>query len=66
MFFDTGYYLRNEELERNIERTEGFKIGYGLGINLETGIGVLGVNFGIAEGDSFSDGKIHFGILNEF
>ena len=66
LFFDTGYYLRNEEPERNIERTEGFKIGYGLGINLETGIGVLGVNFGIAEGDSCSEGKIHFGILNEF
>ncbi len=66
LFFDTGYYLRNEEPERNIERTEGFKIGYGLGLNLETGIGVLGVNFGLAKGDSFSDGKIHFGILNEF
>jgi outer membrane protein insertion porin family len=66
LFFDTGYYLRNEEPERNIERNEGFKIGYGLGLNLETGIGVLGVNFGIAKGDSFSDGKIHFGILNEF
>jgi outer membrane protein insertion porin family len=66
LFLDTGYYLRNAEPERSIERAEGFKIGYGLGINLETGIGVLGVNFGIAEGDSFSDGKIHFGILNEF
>jgi outer membrane protein assembly factor BamA len=66
LFFDTGYYLRNEEPERNIERNEGFKVGYGLGLNLETAIGVLGVNFGIAKGDSFSDGKIHFGILNEF
>ena len=66
LFFDTGYYLRNEEPERNIERNEGFKIGYGLGLNLETAIGVLGVNFGLAKGDSFSDGKIHFGILNEF
>jgi outer membrane protein assembly factor BamA len=66
LFFDTGYYLRDADEERNIVEQEEFKIGYGLGINLETGIGVLGVSFALAKGDSFSEGKIHFGIINEF
>jgi outer membrane protein insertion porin family len=65
-FFDTGYFFRKAEPERNIPKTEGFKIGYGIGLQIETGLGVLGVSFALAQGDSFSDGKIHFGIVNEF
>ncbi len=66
LFFDTGYYLREADIERNILKNEDFLYGYGLGLNLETGLGVLGVSFALGEGDSFSDGKIHFGIVNEF
>ncbi|MCK9281134.1 MAG: BamA/TamA family outer membrane protein [Melioribacteraceae bacterium] len=57
VFFDTGYFLYN---------TSGFFTGYGIGINVETGLGVLTVNYALAKGDSFSNGKIHFGILSEF
>lgn len=66
VFFDTGYYLRKGEPDRNIEQLEDFKIGYGAGLNLETGLGVLIVSYALGEGDSFSEGKIHFGIVNEF
>jgi len=66
LFFDTGYFLRNEDIERSIVKQEDFKTGYGLGINLETAIGMLAVSFALANGDSFSEGKIHFGIINEF
>ena len=66
LFFDTGYFLRSADEERNIIEQEEFNIGYGLGINLETAIGVLGVSFALAKGDSFSEGLIHFGIINEF
>ena len=65
-FFDTGYYMRNAEPERNILKTEDFLYGYGLGLNLETGLGVLAVSFALGQGDSFTDGKIHFGLVNEF
>jgi outer membrane protein insertion porin family len=41
-------------------------MGYGAGLSIETGIGVLGVSYALGQGDAFSDGKIHFGILNEF
>ncbi|MEO8398189.1 MAG: POTRA domain-containing protein [Ignavibacteriaceae bacterium] len=66
IFFDTGYFLRSEDLKRNILKQEDFKYGYGLGLSLETGLGVLGVSFALGEGDSFTDGKIHFGLINEF
>jgi outer membrane protein insertion porin family len=65
-FFDAGYFLRNAEPDRNIEKLEGFKTGYGLGLSVETGLGVLAVSFALGNGDSFSQGKIHFGIINEF
>lgn len=65
-FFDNGYFLRSEDNAKNIIETSSFKMGYGFGIKIETGIGVLGVSFALAKGDSFSDGKIHFGIVNEF
>jgi outer membrane protein insertion porin family len=66
LFFDTGYFLRNEDKQRNIAENSSFKIGYGFGLNIETVLGVLGVSFALAKGDSFGDGKIHFGIVNEF
>ena len=66
LFLDNGYYLRNAEEQANIPKQEGYKIGYGFGLNLETAIGVLGVSFALAEGNSFSDGLIHFDIINEF
>ncbi|MHB8906874.1 MAG: BamA/OMP85 family outer membrane protein, partial [Melioribacteraceae bacterium] len=66
LFFDTGYFLRNEDKQKNIPESSSFKIGYGFGLNIETGLGVLGVSFALAKGDSFGEGKIHFGIINEF
>lgn len=66
LFFDNGYFLRNAEEQANIPKQEGYKIGYGFGLNLETAIGILGVSFALAKGNSFSDGLIHFDIINEF
>ncbi len=66
LFFDTGYFLRNANESKLITGISGFKTGYGFGINLETSLGVLGVSFALGKGDPFSEGKIHFGIINEF
>jgi outer membrane protein assembly factor BamA len=66
LFFDTGYYLRPEELEKNIPQKEEFLYGFGLGLNIETALGILRVSYALGKGDTFTDGKIHFGILNEF
>lgn len=66
LFVDTGYFLRNEDLLNNIPRVSEFKYGYGIGFSIETALGILGVSFALGEGDSFGEGKIHFGIVNEF
>jgi outer membrane protein insertion porin family len=65
-FFDAGYYLRSADNSKLIEKLEAFKIGYGLGLSIETGLGVMAVSYALGLGDSFSEGKIHFGLLNEF
>ncbi|MBX2992528.1 MAG: BamA/TamA family outer membrane protein [Bacteroidetes bacterium] len=66
-FVDAGYYFRPEEIDRLIPKAEGFRYGYGIGIQLETGIGVLAVSFAIgSDNPSFGNGKIHFGLVNDF
>ncbi|MDP3150282.1 MAG: BamA/TamA family outer membrane protein [Ignavibacteria bacterium] len=65
-FFDLGYFLQRENSALNISKSSATKIGYGIGLHVETGLGILNVNFAFAKGDSFSEGKIHFGIINEF
>ena len=66
IFFDSGYYFLEADPDRGIAQSEDYIFGYGLGITVETAIGLLGVSFAFAQGDSFSEGKIHFGIINEF
>ncbi len=66
LFFDTGYFLRNEDAELNIPKVSDFNTGYGFGLNIQTGVGVLRVSYAIPSGDPLNEGKIHFGILNEF
>lgn len=65
-FYDYGYILRNEDPGQISLRSHSYKSGYGFGLNIETGLGVLGISFALGNGDSFSDGKIHFGVINEF
>lgn len=65
-FIDSGYLLRRKEPALNILEQEEFKIGYGFGLSLETAIGILKVSYALGEEDSMNNGKIHFGIANEF
>jgi outer membrane protein insertion porin family len=66
VFFDEGYFLLSKNNMERKKDLSGFKSGYGFGLNLETGIGVLGVSFALSKGDTFGEGKLHFGIINEF
>jgi outer membrane protein assembly factor BamA len=65
-FIDTGYYYRPADSRFSIAATDGLKLGYGIGIQLATDLGVMGVSFALGEGDSFSTAKIHFGLNNDF
>ncbi len=64
-FFDAGYYYAPALDEQQGER-ESFEYGYGVGLQIETGIGLISVGFGFGRGDTFSTGKIHLGVINEF
>ncbi len=65
-FFDSGYYLINGNESDNISRQSDYLNGYGLGISLDTALGIMRVSYAFAEGTSISDGLIHFGLLNDF
>ncbi|MDZ7725517.1 MAG: BamA/TamA family outer membrane protein [candidate division KSB1 bacterium] len=62
VFFDAGYYSPN-----NI--SDNFKMGYGFGVRLETGLGIMGIDYGlpIAEKtEGVLGGMIHVGLINNF
>jgi len=65
-FADVGYFVRPEDANRKISAQEKSLYGYGFGTRLETGVGILNITFALGEGDSFSEGKIHVGVVNEF
>ena len=59
-FFDPGY------IDPGAADEGFFTYGYGLGMRLETGLGLIGVSFALGEGDPVSETKIHFGLINDF
>lgn len=66
LFVDNGYYLQKADNLMGTAQSEGFKTGYGLGLAFESSLGIINVSFALAKGDGFSQGKIHFGLANEF
>ncbi|MBK7104239.1 MAG: BamA/TamA family outer membrane protein [Ignavibacteriae bacterium] len=65
-FWDSGYFLQTNNLENSAIRQERFANGYGFGLSLETGLGIMKVSYAIAEGTSLLNGFIHFGLVNDF
>ena len=62
VFSDWGFY---QGLNNSVQENEVLP-GYGLGIRFDTPLGIMGVDYGLGKGDSFSEGKIHFGITSRF
>lgn len=65
-FFDAGYYFRPDDAVNRYPSQSGFLYGYGLGIRLESSLGIIGVSYALGKDDGFLDGKINFGIINDF
>ncbi|NIM99429.1 MAG: hypothetical protein GTO24_15570, partial [candidate division Zixibacteria bacterium] len=65
---DLGYYERNSPAGSagQFGKISGEKLGYGFGLRIDSKAGLLGIDYGLGEGDSFSQGKVHFGITNRF
>lgn len=66
VFYDAGYYLKPADDLYNVPSQEGFIYGYGLGVRIETALGMFGVSYALGKGDSILEGKIHFGLINDF
>ncbi len=65
-FFDSGYYFKPEDTVNHFPEQSGFLYGFGLGIRLETGLGLIGVSYALGKDDDLLDGKINFGLVNDF
>ena len=65
-FFDAGYFESPLRTSGGVETLRETKIGYGLGIRLESSLGILGIDYGIGEGDSPLNGKVHIRFRNAF
>lgn len=63
VFLDGGYYWREDQPDYV---SEGYRIGYGCGVRIETGLGIVGVDLGLGKGDSLLEAKLHVGLVNEF
>lgn len=65
-FVDIGYISRPSDSRLGIHKSEQRKIGYGIGVQLDSALGNIGVSFALGEGDTFSTSKIHIRLINEF
>jgi len=62
IFLDGGYFSR----ESNDKLSEDFKAGYGFGIRLDTRMGIIGIDYGLAKGRSLTNGLVHVRLVNKF
>ncbi len=64
LFFDSGYF--NNSIANDNNGESELIYGYGLGVSFPTGLGNMKLSFALGKGDSFSEGKLHFGIVGRF
>ncbi|NOY78918.1 MAG: BamA/TamA family outer membrane protein [Calditrichaeota bacterium] len=64
LFLDTGWISAKNQTTRQWQNV--WKLGYGLGIRTQTAVGIVGIDYGLGEGDAISQGKIHVRIMNQF
>ena len=66
LLFDVGYFYLPGDETKGIASTQQTKYGYGVGIRMDTSLGNIGISLAFGQGDSFTEGKLHFGLANEF
>ena len=65
-FMDVGYIAQPVIAALSMTASEQSKIGYGIGVRMDSALGLIGVSFALGEGDTFSTSKIHIRLMNEF
>lgn len=66
IFFDGGYYFREADARRGLEETEDGIYGYGVGLQVDTPVGIARFSFALGRGDTFDEGKVSVGLVGEF
>jgi outer membrane protein insertion porin family len=61
-FVDVGYFSRNE----GDDGRDSAKVGFGMGMRIETRLGFFGIDYGLGQGDGLSNGKVHISLQNAF
>jgi outer membrane protein insertion porin family len=65
-FVDAAYMMTPDRPSVGLVQHEQSRIGYGIGIRLDTALGLIGVSLALGEGDTFGTAKLHFRLINEF
>lgn len=65
-FVDAAHLELVDRPEAGLVGAAENKLGYGVGIRLDTALGLVGVSLAVGEGDTFSTAKLHFRLVNEF
>jgi outer membrane protein insertion porin family len=66
-FYDVGYFFKPQNPINALDGSlRGWRRGIGVGARVDTPLGLMGISYALGEGDTFSTGKVHFGIVNAF
>jgi outer membrane protein insertion porin family len=66
-FIDGGYYYRPQfDADGHRIVTSGMPVGYGVGIRVQSGGNMIGLDYGLGKGDGIKEGKVHVRIENRF
>lgn len=65
-FVDGGAFFRERWEGERRERLQGFKVGVGTGLRVETPLGIWGFDYALGEGDRLLSGKVHLSVRSEF
>lgn len=63
IFIDGGYHSRSTLASG---KENSYKFGYGIGFRIDTRLGLIGLDYGLAEGRSLSNGLVHVRLVNKF
>jgi len=66
VFLDFGYIVQPAFAATDGKASEQSKVGYGIGVRMDSALGLIGVSIALGEGDTFSTAKIHIRLINEF
>jgi outer membrane protein insertion porin family len=69
IFFDVAYYSGFEYTSVSppqFEAVENSVYAWGLGGRVDTPLGIIGVDYGLGQGDPLTNGKVHISLVNSF